>query len=118
MAAEKNAYEFIYIINAVLGDEQIKAAVERINKLIKENDGEITEIDEWGSRRLSYPINKKRNGHYVNMHIQAPGDLIVRLERALEIDDDILRYMTLRMDAKMLRSYEQKKSKPKAEPAA
>lgn len=118
MAAEKNAYEFTYIINAVLGDEQIKAVVERINKLVKENDGEITEVDEWGSRRLSYPINKKRNGYYVNMYMQAPGDLIVRLERALEIDDDVLRYMTLRMDAKMLRSYEAKKSTPKAAPAA
>ncbi|MFK7848142.1 MAG: 30S ribosomal protein S6 [Rhodothermales bacterium] len=118
MAAEKNAYEFTYIINAVLGDEQIKAVVERINKLVTENDGEITEVDEWGSRRLSYPINKKRNGYYVNMYMQAPGDLVVRLERALEIDDDVLRYMTLRMDAKMLRSYEQRKSTPKAAPAA
>ena len=118
MAAEKNAYEFTYIINAVLGDEQIKAVVERINKLVKDNDGEITEVDEWGSRRLAYPINKKRNGYYVNMYMKAPGDLIVRLERALEIDDDVLRYMTLRMDAKMLRSYEQKKSTPKAAPAA
>ena len=118
MADEKNAYEFTYIINAVLGDEQIKAVVERVNKLIKENGGEITEVDEWGSRRLSYPINKKRNGYYVNLYMQAPGDILIRLERALQIDDDILRYMTLRMDAKMLRAYEQRKSQPKAAPAA
>ncbi len=118
MAADKNAYEFTYIVNAVLGDEQIKAVVERVSNLIKENGGEITEIDEWGSRRLAYPINKKRNGYYVNLYMDAPGEILVRLERALEIDDDILRYMTLRMDAKMKRSYEQKKSTPKAEPAA
>lgn len=110
MATEKNAYELMYIVNAVLSDEQIKAVVERINKLITENGGEITEVDEWGSRRLSYPINKKRNGYYVNLFMQAPGELIVRLERSLEIDDDILRYMTLRMDAKMLRSHEQRKT--------
>ncbi len=117
--AQNNAYEFTYIVNAVLSEEQIKAVVERINKLIKENGGEIKDVDEWGSRRLAYPINKKRNGYYVNMYMDAPGEFIVRLERALEIDDDILRYMTLRMDAKMIRNYEQKKSsKPAAEPAA
>jgi len=118
MAAEKNAYEFTYIINAVLSDEQIKAVVERINKLIKENGGEIKDIEEWGSRRLAYPINKKRNGYYVNMYLDAPGEIIVRLERALEIDDDILRYLTLRMDAKMIRSNELRKSSAKAAPAA
>lgn len=118
MAADKNAYEFTYIVNAVLSDEQIKAVVERVSKLITENGGEIKEVDEWGSRRLAYPINKKRNGYYVNMYMDAPGEFIVRLERALEIDDDILRYMTLRMDAKMVRNYEQKKTKPTAAPAA
>ena len=118
MAADKNAYEFTYIVNAVLSEEQIKAVVERVNKLIKDSGGEIKEVDEWGSRRLAYPINKKRNGYYVNMYMDAPGDIIVRLERALEIDDDILRYMTLRMDAKMVRNYEKKKSTPTAAPAA
>ena len=114
MATVKNTYEFTYIVNAVLSEEQIKSVVERISKLIKENGGEILEIDEWGSRRLAYPINKKRNGYYVNLYMKAPGEFIVKLERTLEIDDDILRYMTLRMDAKMLRRYEQNKATPAA----
>ncbi len=118
MAADKNAYEFTYIVNAVLSDEQIKGVVERISNLIKENGGDIKEVNEWGSRRLSYPINKKRNGYYVNLYMDAPGEFIAKLERSLEIDDDILRYMTLRMDAKMIRSYEEQKSSPKAAPAA
>ncbi len=118
MAAQTNAYEFTYIINAVLSEDQIKAVVERVNKLIKENGGEIKDIDEWGSRRLAYPINKKRNGYYVNLYMNVPGEFIVKLERALEIDDDVLRYMALRMDAKMLRSYEERKSSaPAAAPA-
>ncbi len=116
--ATKNAYEFTYIVNAVLSDEQIKAVVQRISKLIKENGGEIKEANEWGSRRLAYPINKKRNGYYVNLYMDVPGDIIVKLERALEIDDDILRYMTLRLDAKMVRSYEQKKTNPTVAPTA
>lgn len=109
MAEIKNTYELTYIVNAVLSDEQIKSVVERIDKFITDHDGEIIEKNEWGSRRLSFPINKKRNGYYVNLYMKTPGEMISRLERSLEIDDDILRYLTLRMDAKMLRYYEQNK---------
>ena len=113
--ADKNTYELTYIVNAVLSDEQVKSVVKRIGKFIEENGGEILDVDEWGSRRLSYPINKKRNGYYVNLYMKAPGEIISRLERSLEIDDDILRYITLRMDAKMLRRYEESKKAPQPE---
>jgi small subunit ribosomal protein S6 len=109
MAETKHTYELTYIVNAVLSDDQIKSVVERVDKYISEHDGEILQKDEWGSRRLSYPINKKRNGYYVNLYFKAPGDIVSRFERSLQIDDDILRYLTLRMDAKMLRRFEQHK---------
>jgi len=110
MSAAKNTYELTYIVNAVISDDQIKDLVNRVSSYISESGGEIIEIDEWGSRRLAFPIQKKRNGHYVNMYFRASGAVIARLERALEIDDNILRYLTLRMDAKMLRHYEKRKS--------
>lgn len=106
----KQTYELTYIINAVLNDDQIKGLTRRVHKFIEENGGNILEVDEWGSRRLSFPIKKKRNGHYVNLHFEAEGDLIVRLERALTIEDDILRYLTLKLDSKMLRSWEEAKA--------
>ncbi|GIV61376.1 MAG: hypothetical protein KatS3mg044_0242 [Rhodothermaceae bacterium] len=109
MAEKTNTYEFTYIINGAISDEQIKQMVQRVNKYIEEHGGKILEVDEWGTRRLAYPIKKKRNGYYVNMYFEAPGSLIPRLERAMEIDDNILRYLTLRMDAKMLRHYEARK---------
>ncbi|QXD14481.1 30S ribosomal protein S6 [Rhodocaloribacter litoris] len=109
MASRKNTYELTYIINAAISDDQIKQLVQRVNKYIEEHGGKILEVDEWGNRRLAYPINKKRNGYYVNLYFEAEGDLIGRLERALEIDDNILRYLTLRMDARMLRHYEARK---------
>lgn len=111
MAQTKNQYELTYIVNAVLSDEQIKNVVARINRFIEENGGEIVEVDEWGTRRLAYPLSKKRNGYYVNMVARMPGEVIVRLERAMEIDDDVLRYLTLRMDAKMIRHYDRLKEK-------
>ena len=112
--ADLNTYELTYIINAAISDNQIQELVERVNKFITENGGEILEVDAWGNQRLSYPINKKRNGYYVNMYFKAPGEMIIRLERALEINENLLRYLTLRMDAKMIRHFEQRKSQPKA----
>ena len=117
MAKQQNTYELTYIVNSVISDEQVKDLVSRVTAYISEAGGEIIEVDEWGARRLAYPIQKKRNGYYVNMYFRSSGTLIPRLERALEIDDNILRYLTLRMDAKMIRHYEESKSK-KAEAAA
>jgi small subunit ribosomal protein S6 len=107
MATPKNQYELTYVISGVLKSNDVEDIVRRVNAFIDDNDGEIIEVDEWGSQRLAYEIEKKRSGHYVNMYFRAPGDLITKLERALEIEDNILRYLTLRMDAKMIRHYEQ-----------
>ena len=118
MATNKNTYELTYIVNSVLSDEQVKDMVSRITAYVTENGGDIIEVDEWGARRLAFPIQKKRNGYYVNMYFTAPGDMIPRLERTLEIDDNILRYLTLRMDPKMVRHYEATKTKRAAEAEA
>ncbi len=116
MAASKNMYEFTYIITPVLSEEQIKDTVKKVNKTIEGGGGTIIEVDEWGSRRLAYQINKKRNGYYVNMYFEAPGTIVPRLERSMEIDDNILRYLTLRMDKKMIQHYEQRKKKAAVTP--
>ena len=111
MATTQNTYELTYIVNSVISDEQVKDLISRITADISEAGGEIIEVDEWGQRRLAYPIQKKRNGYYVNMYFRSTGTIVPRLERALEIDDNVLRYMTLRMDAKMIRHYEESKTR-------
>lgn len=118
MASIKNTYELTYIVNSVISDEQVKDMVSRVTTFVTENGGDIIEVDEWGARRLAFPIQKKRNGYYVNMYFTAPGELIPRLERTLEIDDNILRYLSLRMDPKMVRHYEASKTKRAAEAEA
>ncbi|MFT4603701.1 MAG: small subunit ribosomal protein S6 [Rhodothermales bacterium] len=110
MAIAKNTYELSYIVNSVLSEDQIKDLVERVTVYIKEGGSDILDVDVWGSRRLAYPIQKKRNGFYVNMYFNASGSFIGRLERALEIDDNILRYLTLKMDGKMIRHFEVQKA--------
>ena len=105
-------YELMYIINPVLSDEQTKNIVDRVRSFIAESGGEILETDELGSRRLAYPIEKKRNGYYVVTYFRADGDLIARLDRTLNITDDVLRHLTLRYDAKMERHYRKKQDAP------
>lgn len=99
----KNYYEFTYIVNPVLEEEQYKEAVEKVNKLFTDNGAEIEEVDEWGLRKLAYEIDKKNSGYYVNMYLTAPVEAISIIERALRIDDHFMRYLTLKYDAKMFR---------------
>ena len=99
----KNYYEFTYIVNPVLEEEQYKEAVEKVNKLFTDNGSEIEEVDEWGLRKLAYEIDKKNSGYYVNMYLTGPAEAIAVVERALRIDDHFMRYLTLKFDAKMLR---------------
>jgi len=117
MASEKYQYELTYVISGVVQQNQVDDIVRKINHLVESNDGDVLEVDEWGNQRLSYEIDRKRSGYYVNMYFKAPGSLINRLERELQINDDVLRYLTLRMDAKMQRHYEKRK-KQEAEAAA
>lgn len=109
MPETNETYELTYIVNAVLSEDQVKELADRYNAYIEENGGKILHSEGWGSRRLAYPISKKRNGYYFNVYFQAPGRLLPRLERAMEIEDDVLRYLTLRMDTKMLRHFEKNK---------
>ncbi|WP_103021019.1 30S ribosomal protein S6 [Salinibacter altiplanensis] len=115
--AQKYQYELTYVISGVVKQNQVDDIVRKVNHLIESNDGDVLEVDEWGNQRLAYEIDRKRSGYYVNMYFQAPGELISRLERELDINDDVLRYLTLRMDAKMQRHYEQRK-KRRAQEAA
>lgn len=101
-----NTYELTYLVNAVLSEEQAKSLAERYDTYITENGGKILGSNAWGSRRLAYPIAKKRNAFYFNVFFEAPGRVIQRLERALEIEDDVLRYLTIRHEAKSLKAYQ------------
>ncbi len=105
---KKNFYELTYIINPVLDDEKFSEIAGQINKLIEDNDGEIVDLDEWGLRKLAYDINGKSNGYFVNMYFKAASEVIPTIERNLRINEDLLRYLTLRYDPKMLRYYDKK----------
>lgn len=102
----KNYYELTYIINPVLEDDQYEEIVGKFTEFIRDNGGEIDEVDEWGIHKFEFEMDNKTSGYYVNAYFNAPGELIEKLERTLRIDDHIMRYLTLKYDAKMLRHRE------------
>jgi len=105
----RNYYELTYIISPVLEDDEYEEIVEKFTELIRDNGGEIDEVDEWGIRKFEYEMDSKSSGYYVNAYFTAPGELIEKLERSLRIDDQIMRYLTLKYDAKMMRHREQQR---------
>ncbi|MBO4563771.1 MAG: 30S ribosomal protein S6 [Clostridia bacterium] len=94
-----NKYENLYVINAELTDEEIKSVVEKFAKVITDNGGEVEKIDEWGKRRLAYPINYKTEGYYVLVLFNAEGKVPAELQRNLKNDERIMRYVVERVEA-------------------
>jgi small subunit ribosomal protein S6 len=94
-----NKYENLYVINAELTEEETKSVVEKFAGIITDNGGEIEKIDEWGKRRLAYPINYQNEGYYVLVLFAAPGEVPAELQRNLKNDERIIRYVVERREA-------------------
>jgi small subunit ribosomal protein S6 len=95
-------YESTLIINASLDDAQVDGVIARAHDVIVKHGGAVTATAKWGRKRLSYTINKKTNGFYVNMEFTAPGSALTPLERAYQLDEMILRTLTIALDRKAL----------------
>ena len=104
-----NYYEQTYIISPVLEDDEYDEIVSKYKELIEDNDGEIDEVDQWGIRKTDHEMDGKSSGYFVNTYFEAPGELIDTLERAQRIDDNVVRFLTLKYDAKMMRHRELQK---------
>lgn len=97
MAKISDKYEILYIINPTLDEEGIKAMVEKFKAMV-EAEGTLTSIEEWGKRRLAYPINDLNEGHYVLMTFTAAPELPAELDRVLKITEGIMRSMIICKD--------------------
>lgn len=92
-------YETVFIVDVNLGEENIAAMVEKFKTLIESN-GTVTNVNEWGKRRLAYPINYKTEGYYVLVNYTAEASVPKEIERNLQISDSILRYLTVKVEEK------------------
>lgn len=97
-----NHYESVVIINATLEDSQIESAISTIQTNLKSTGGEITDTDDWGRKRLAYPIDNAKSGYYLVTRFSAPSTTIKEFERTLKLDENVIRYMTIALDKKAL----------------
>lgn len=110
-------YETVFIMTPVLSDDQMKEAVAKFQKLLKDKGAEIIHEDHWGLRKLAYPIQKKTSGFYHLIEFKSEGSLINDLEVAFKRDERILRFLTVSLDKHAVAYNEKKRLNKAASPA-
>lgn len=91
-------YEHVFLARQDLAQAQVDALAEAATKIVEDHQGKVTKTETWGLRSLAYRISKNRKAHYVMLEIDAPGDTVAELERQAGINEDIIRYMTIKVD--------------------
>jgi len=105
-----NHYETVFIATPVLSDQQMKEAVVKFKKIVTDQGGEIVHEENWGLRKLAYPIEKKSTGFYYLVEFLSEGDLVDKLEIEYRRDERIIRFQTIKME-KYAVEYAEKKRK-------
>lgn len=93
-----NHYETVFILNPVLSDEQIKETVKKFEDYLQSKGAEMIWKENWGLKKLAYPIDKKKSGFYHLFEFKADGNVIAPFELEFRRDDRVLRYLTVRLD--------------------
>ena len=93
-------YECMYIVKPDMEDEARTALIQKFNDIITSNGGEVEKVDEWGKRKLAYPINYINDGYYVLVNFSADSQLPAELERNLKISDSVMRFIVVNLDKK------------------
>ena len=93
-----NNYETVFILTPVLSDEQMKETVAKFTKLLADNGAEIVNEEDWGLRKLAYPIEKKTTGFYWLIEFKANPETITTLETQFRRDERVIRFLTFRQD--------------------
>ena len=91
-------YEHVVVTRPDISPQQVDALVEDITKIVTERQGKVSKTEYWGLRNLAYPIKKSRKAHYSLINIDAPGDAIHELERRHRINEDVLRFLTVKVE--------------------
>jgi small subunit ribosomal protein S6 len=106
-----NHYETVFISTPVLSEAQMKEAVDKFKAVITDNGGEIIQEENWGLKKLAYPIQKKSTGFYYMFEFRATGELIEKLEIQFRRDERIIRFLTMKMDKFAVEYSEKKRAK-------
>ena len=91
-------YEHVFLARQDLSQAQVDTLAENATKIITDNKGKVIKTESWGLRTLTYKIQKNRKAHFVMLDVDASGDAIAELERQTRMNEDVIRYMTVRVE--------------------
>ena len=91
-------YEHVFLARQDLAQAQVDALAEGATKIVESLEGKVTKVENWGLRNLAYKIAKNRKAHYVMLNIEGPAGTVAELERQTSINEDVIRYMTIRVE--------------------
>ncbi len=91
-------YELMKIVNPELREDAVEKVITRFKNNVKKNDGEIIRIEDMGIKTMAYKIEKNSKGHYFLSYLEGPGKMLSELERTLRIDENVLRFMIIKLD--------------------
>ncbi len=91
-------YEHIFLARQDLSQAQVDALAAAATEIVESNDGKVTKTETWGLKNLAYKIDRNRKAHFVLLNIDGPGSVVAELERQTRINEDVIRYLTVRVD--------------------
>ncbi len=91
-------YEHVFLARQDVSGQQVEALVEQFKGILEANGGSVGRVENWGLKSLAYRMNKNRKAHYTLMDIDGPAAAVQEMERQMRISEDVLRYMTIRVD--------------------
>jgi len=112
-------YELGFILNPEVSEEQNSSILERIQQIVNNNDGQVVRINQWGRRRLAYPIEHQRDGFYVFFDMILTPETVSELDRNLKVTEEVLRHIIVRRDPKIAqKEREEREARAAAQAAA
>ena len=91
-------YEHVFLARQDLSQAQVDALAATATEIVEANDGKVTKTETWGLKNLAYKIDRNRKAHFVLINIEGPGAVVAELERQTRINEDVIRYLTVRVD--------------------
>ncbi len=92
-------YEHIFLARQDLSQAQVDALAAQATEIVEKNEGKVLKTETWGLKTLAYKIDRNRKAHFVMLNLDAPGSVVEELERQTRINEDVIRYMTIRVDS-------------------
>ena len=108
-----NRYETVFILTPVLSEEQAKEAVAKYKEFLTKKGAKIVHEENWGLKKLAYPIQKKSTGFYNLIEFEAPGELVNELEVTYRRDERMLRFLTIKMEKEHIKFAESRRNRSK-----